>query len=342
MTFPPMKPLPIIITAVITVAGCLCFKTKADEPGNLYLHQADSFLAAMPENLQKHQAAAVRMAMAEKNGMLQQIRESRNTPPKLPNGVTITQISPNLTIFRSGPQPVSPPPQLIYLHGGGWAFGSINSCSVFCAALALNGITVMAVDYRLAPEHRFPTPLNDCISAVKTALGNLGKWQCNSISIGGDSAGGNLAISTALSFPENTFSTLVTFYPVTKAYTDNSYSWKQFSTGFGLDSELMEAFNQAYTDNPHNPLVSPAEASDTDLQKLPPTLIVAAERDILKDQGQAFATRLQKLGKEVEYSLIPGSVHLFITVDGQTAAFNHSVSIASRFITSHNPQATPQ
>ncbi len=84
MTFPPMKPLPIIITAVITVAGCLCFKTKADEPGNLYLHQADSFLAAMPENLQKHQAAAVRMAMAEKNGMLQQIRESRNTPPKLP------------------------------------------------------------------------------------------------------------------------------------------------------------------------------------------------------------------------------------------------------------------
>lgn len=200
----------------------------------------------------------------------------------------------------------------------------------------------MAVDYRLAPEHRFPTPLNDCISAVKTALGNLGKWQCNSISIGGDSAGGNLAISTALSFPENTFSTLVTFYPVTKAYTDNSYSWKQFSTGFGLDSELMEAFNQAYTDNPHNPLVSPAEASDTDLQKLPPTLIVAAERDILKDQGQAFATRLQKLGKEVEYSLIPGSVHLFITVDGQTAAFNHSVSIASRFITSHNPQATPQ
>ena len=282
-----MKPLPIIITAVITLAGCLCFKTKADEPGNLYLHQADSFLAAMPENLQKHQAAAVRMAMAEKNGMLQQIRESRNTPPTLPNGVTITQISPNLTIFRSGPQPVSPTPLLIYLHGGGWAFGSINSCSVFCAALALNGITVLAVDYRLAPEHRFPTPLNDCISAVKTALGNLGKWQCNSISIGGDSAGGNLAISTALSFPENTFSTLVNFYPVTKAYTDNSYSWKQFSTGFGLDSELMEAFNQAYTDNPHNPLVSPAEASDTDLQKLPPTLIVAAERDILKDQGHS-------------------------------------------------------
>lgn len=82
--------------------------------------------------------------------------------------------------------------------------------------MAERGIAVLAVDYRLAPEHPFPEGLKDCIDAVKFACENMAKWKCSSISVGGDSSGGNLAIATALSFPENTFSSLITFYPVTK------------------------------------------------------------------------------------------------------------------------------
>ena len=167
----------------------------------------------------------------------------------------------------------------------------------------------------------------------------MAEWKCSSISVGGDSSGGNLAIATAMSFPESTFNSLIIFYPVTKAYADGSSSWKQFGKGFGLDSELMDAFNDAYTSDPHNPLVSPAEASDSVLSKLPPTLLVAAERDILRCQGADFADRLAHLGVERKYVLIPGSVHLFITVAGQPTAFSRSVKESSGFISSHSGQA---
>ena len=131
------------------------------------------------------------------------------------------------------------------------------------------------------------------MAAVRFAIDRMAEWKCRGISIGGDSSGGNLAIATALSFPENTFSSLITFYPVTKAYADDSGSWKKYGVGFGL---------------------------------------VAAERDILRDQGLEFVNRLKNLGKEARYVLIPGSVHLFITVDGQPSAFNMSVEESAAFI----------
>ena len=244
----------------------------------------------------------------------------------------------NLTFFRSDRYDNDTIPLLVYFHGGGWVIGSVNSCSRYCAAMAEKGIAVLAVDYRLAPEHPFPEGLNDCIDAIKFAQSKMTEWKCDSISVGGDSSGGNLAIAVALSFPENTFNSLITFYPVTKAYADDSESWKQFGKGFGLDSELMNAFNDAYTSEPHHPLVSPAEAADSALAKLPPTLLVAAERDILRCQGAGFADRLTQLGVELKYVLIPGSVHLFITVAGQPTAFCRSVKESVEFISRHSDQ----
>ena len=90
--------------------------------------------------------------------------------------------------------------------------------------MAEKGIAVLAVDYRLAPEHPFPEGLNDCMDAIKFALDNMVEWKCSSISVGGDSSGGNLAIATAMSFPESTFNSLIIFYPDTKAYADGSNS----------------------------------------------------------------------------------------------------------------------
>ena len=223
-------------------------------------------------------------------------------------------------------------PLLVYLHGGGWTIGSINSCARYCAAMADNGVAVLAVDYRLAPEHPFPAGLNDCIDAVKTASDSLATWQCNSISLGGDSSGGNLAVAAALAGLPCRVAGLVLFYPVTEAYADNSESWIEYGEGYGLDAALMDAFNDAYTDDSRNPLVSPALASDSTLVSLPPLLLVAAERDILRSQGEKFAVRLEKLGVDVTHRLIPGSVHLFITVPGQPAAFDEAVRQSRVFL----------
>lgn len=326
-----------IITAFIIFNSFSAYSANTGHDEYSERNEADSFIARMPEKLQERQTEAIRKAMSGNNDMLLNVRNARNTAAKLPNGVYRTDISKSLTLFRSKRYDNNTTPLLVYFHGGGWVIGSINSCSRYCAAMAERGIAVLAVDYRLAPEHPFPEGLKDCIDAVKFACENMAKWKCSSISVGGDSSGGNLAIATALSFPKNTFSSLITFYPVTKAYADNSESWKLFGKGFGLDSELMNAFNEAYTTESHNPLVSPAEADD---HALPPTLLVAAERDILRCQGAEFAERLKNIGIEQKYILIPGSVHLFITVDGQPTAFKHSVNESSEFIFRHSGQAT--
>lgn len=301
--------------------------------------EADSFLVNMPDNLQEHQAEAIRKAIAGDGELLHDVRNARNLAAELPFGVYRTEIGNKLTLFRSERYDNVTIPLLVYFHGGGWVIGSVNSCSQYCGAMAEKGIAVLAVDYRLAPEHPFPEGLDDCMEAIEFARDKMTEWNCGSISVGGDSSGGNLAIAVALRFPEHTFNSLIAFYPVTKAYADDSDSWKQFGKGFGLDGELMSAFNDAYTADPHHPSVSPAEATDSALAKLPPTLLVAAERDILRCQGVGFADRLTRLGVEMKYVLIPGSVHLFITVAGQPTAFGRAVKESAGFIYRHSGQA---
>lgn len=327
----------LLIAALVAWCAGLLYSANTDCGKNPERIEADSFLANMPEKLQEHQTAAIRKAIAGDDDLLSNVRMTRNTAAELPSGVSRTDIGKNLVLFRSNRYDNDTIPLLIYFHGGGWVIGSINSCSQYCIAMAEKGIAVLAVDYRLAPEHPFPEGLNDCIDAIKFARDKMAEWKCSCISVGGDSSGGNLAIATALSFPENTFSSLITFYPVTKAYADNSESWKRFGRGYGLDSELMNAFNDAYnTADLHHPLVSPSEAADSLLTKLPPTLVVAAERDILRCQGADFADRLTRLGVELKYVLISGSVHLFITVAGQPTAFHRSVRESSAFISRHS------
>lgn len=318
-----------LIAAFTTCCGFFMCSAQNRPPTQT---EADAFLASMPDKLQERQAEAIRRAMSGDNSLLYSVRNARNAACELPHEVYRTDIGNRLTMFRSRHYDNDTIPLLVYFHGGGWVIGSINSCSEYCASMADRGIAVLAVDYRLAPEHPFPEGLYDCIDAAKLACDNLAQWKCSSVSLGGDSSGGNLAIATALSFPAHTFNSLITFYPVTKAYADNSESWRQFGEGYGLDSALMNVFNEAYTRDSHHPLVSPTEAADTVLTRLPPTLLVAADRDILRCQGADFAKRLQSLGVTVKYVLLPGSVHLFITVAGQPTALTLAVKESSRFI----------
>ena len=128
---------------------------------------------------------------------------------------------------------------------------------------------------------------------------------------------------------------LVLFYPVVRAESDDTGSWQQYGKGYGLDSALMDAFNKAYLCNgvsSDDYRVSPVYASDEQLTGLPPVLMIGAERDILTSQGQEFAARLHKLGVDIKHIILPGTVHLFITVAGQERAFNKSVELTVSFL----------
>lgn len=305
-------------------------------PDSIIRQQADSFLLTMPRKLQSRQARAVKKAISGNGTELAEVRTARDRFPAISAGVHVRELSPCLRLYEPDETEERQMPLLIYLHGGGWTFGSVNSCGRFCDALAATGkMKVLAVNYRLAPEHPYPCGYHDCIGAVEYAVARsreLGIDTCR-ISIGGDSSGGNLAIATALS-PEcrGSIESLVVFYPVTKAFDDRSASWKAFRRGYALDASLMKQFNRAYTSRIPSETwqIDVGLAPDSVLEHLPRTLLVAAGRDILRDQGEEFARRVPR--GRIQRIEFPGAVHLFITVPGQEAAFRSSVVLTARFL----------
>lgn len=299
--------------------------------------QADGFCRNIPAELAGIQTAAVNNAADGNLSDLLAVRATRNAPFTPTDDVCMTAVTENLRLYEPKNISERPMPLLIYLHGGGWAMGSLNSCARYCNAMAATGcVKVLAVDYSLAPENRYPAGLNDCIAAVRYAVEHAAELGADptAISIGGDSSGGNLAIATALSGEcAGIIASMVVFYPVTKAFADGSDSWRLYGKGYGLDSGLMDAFNRAYIgDIPATDEgVNVALASDSTLARLPRTLLVAAGRDILCDQGREFASRIPD-GKITRIEF-PGAVHLFITVPGQDEAFNAAVRLSAQFLT---------
>lgn len=355
-----------IVSLFVIGAALLSGSVHGKVPENLlptekektaFLDEADDFLDALPDGYQDRQGDAVLHALRGQTAELQNVRMSRNAASLSSDKVETEDLlgtgaarGIKMRLYRNKGKDGEKLPLLIYLHGGGWTFGSIHSCGSFCMRLAETGdVNVLAVDYRLAPENPYPSGLMDCVSAVEYAFAHAEEWGCSPqrISIGGDSSGGNLALATAMYMEDSELKdkirSLVLFYPVLKSYPDKSASWKRYSRGYGLDSRLMESFIEAYLNAPADggssvksdakeAMVSPAEASDEQISKLPPILIVGAERDILYDQGKEFAARLKGKGNDAEHITFPGAVHLFITVEGQPTAFNKSISITSAYL----------
>lgn len=297
--------------------------------------QADEFLRNMPPDLQRKQTEAILKAIEGDYRELMTVRNSRNAQPKYAENVKTRMLTETMRIYEPEDDGGRCLPVLLYLHGGGWTFGSINSCGRFCNVMAASGeMRVIALDYRLAPEHPYPAGLSDCIAAVEYIIGHSDDLHIdiNRITIGGDSSGGNLAVATALSRRcRDRIESLLLFYPVTKVYNDGSESWRLYGKGYGLDAEIMEVFNWAYTlqADAYSTTISVGLCSDAELKVLPRTLIIAAERDILRDQGKELAERMGDKATRIEYE---GAVHLFITVPGQDAAFEKAVGDAIIFM----------
>lgn len=346
-----MKPSHTLCSLTMFLATLPSAGQVATETDSLAMRrEADAFLARMPEGLQRRQCDAVRAATAGQRDALLDIRRSRDVPSAGTTGVSIKDIRLRrpggrdlpMRLYTPADRPAGTPlPLLVYFHGGGWTFGSLNSCARFCYAVAATGqAAVLAVDYALAPEHPYPEGLLDCMAAIDYAAAHSDRLGTapGLISAGGDSSGGNLAVAAAMRLHAEgraALRSLVLFYPVVSAWADGSASWQDYAYGFGLDAPLMEAFNEAYLSGgatARNPFVSPSLAPDSVLRSLPPLLMMAAERDILAAQGERFAARLSAAGCKATRTVLPGTVHLFITVGGQERAFRKSVALTAGFL----------
>ena len=207
---------------------------------------------------------------------------------------------------------------LVYLHGGGWVIGDLDSHDNVCRALANgSGHAVLSIEYRLAPEHPFPAALEDALNATRWAFATAASLGCrpDRLAIGGDSAGGNLAAVVAQLAPVPLVYQLLV-YPVTDC-TRRHASYDENATGYFLTKDGMGWFIGHYLSggkgSPTDPRVSPHFAADHVVAATPPALVITAEFDPLRDEGDAYAARLAALGVPTSHVQFGGMFHGFFS-----------------------------
>ncbi|MTK11523.1 MAG: alpha/beta hydrolase [Clostridiaceae bacterium] len=213
-------------------------------------------------------------------------------------------------------------PIIVYLHGGFWIAGNLDTIDNVCRKLSKNTkAIVVSVDYRLAPENPFPAGVNDAYNVIQWVYKNAGSinGDAKHIAVAGDSAGGNIAAAVSQMVrdkngPHITCQVLV--YPSTNIFELNSKSWSQSSNDFNISREDMEKYISLYIpkkEDRKNPYASPLLAKD--FNGLPHTLIIIAEIDPLRDEGEAYAEKLKQTGDEVVVAMYKGTTHGFLTMD---------------------------
>jgi acetyl esterase len=220
------------------------------------------------------------------------------------------------------PRTDRPLPVLVYFHGGGWVWGSVDTHDCAARSLAAAGeVAAVSVDYALSPEARFPQALEECAAVVRHVAEHGTAWGLDPscILLGGDSAGGNLALATALLLRDTggpKLAGIVACYPVCDSRFDTP-SYQEFGIGHVLTREKMAFYWSAYV--PHeadrtHPLAAVLRA---DMTGLPPVLVLLAELDVLRSEGEALVTKLRQAALPVEMEIYPGVLHgFFRATDG--------------------------
>ena len=218
------------------------------------------------------------------------------------------------------PTDAANPPVLIYLHGGGWVMGSLQTHHRAMRYLALaSGAVVVAVDYALSPEARFPVALEQSLAVIDHVRNDGADWGLDParVALGGDSAGANLAAAAALRLRDSgarDLAALLLFYGVFDCDFETA-SYRQFADGrYGLSREMMEIFFDHYV-GPDGARDDPGVAVlANDLAGLPPTHVYAAELDVLREDSVRFESKLRAAGVPGDFKIYPGMVHAFINL----------------------------
>ncbi len=235
------------------------------------------------------------------------------------------------------PRTDRPLPVVVYFHGGGWVWGSVDTHDSAARSLAAAGeVAVVSVDYALSPEAKFPQALEECAAVMRHVAREGTTWGLDPtcILLGGDSAGGNLALATALLLRDSggpKISGIVTAYPVCDSRFDTP-SYQEFATGHVLTREKMAFYWSVYL--PHDadrshPLAAPLRA---DLTGLPPVLIQLAELDVLRSEGEALAARLREAAVPVELEIYQGVLHGFLRATDGVQKARDAVTTAGAWI----------
>lgn len=203
-------------------------------------------------------------------------------------------------------------PVLVFFHGGGWVIGDLDTHDPYCAEAARQlDMPVIAVDYRLAPEHPFPAAPEDCEAAARWVADNIA---CTGLVLSGESAGGNLTIVTALSLRDKPASKpVIAIHPIYPAVTthDDWQSYRDFGEDHLLTKGGMTWFGNHYAADPADYRASPL---DFPADGLPPTLLVTASLDPLRDQGRAYAAKLVEAGVATTFREASGNIHGYINL----------------------------
>jgi acetyl esterase len=224
---------------------------------------------------------------------------------------------PDIPVRIYTPTGLGPFPVLVWFHGGGWVVGDLDTADPTARHLAVGAdCVVVSVDYRLAPETKFPGAADDCYAATLWAARNAAQINGDPtrIAVGGDSAGGNLAAAVALMARDRSALSLafqLLVYPVT-ACDFNTTSYRQNAEGYLLTRDGMQWYWNHYLNHPSeasNPYAAPLGAQD--FTGLPPALVITAEMDPLCDEGAAYAQRLQDAGVPTQYRRYDGMIHGF-------------------------------
>jgi acetyl esterase len=224
-------------------------------------------------------------------------------------------------------------PVLVFFHGGGWVIGDLDTHDTLCRQLTAGaGISVVAVDYRLAPEHKFPAAADDAWSATTWIVAHAGELgvDASKIAVGGDSAGGNLAAVVALQARDAgrpNIALQVLLYPVTDVGAETQ-SYQDLADGYMLTREGMRWFIAHYLGKPQEAedwRVSPIRARS--FAGVAPALIVTAGYDPLRDEGDAYAQKLRAAGVTVDHVTFGGMIHGFVPMGKLIETGNRAVTL---------------
>jgi len=229
------------------------------------------------------------------------------------------------------PSPATDLPLVVYFHGGGFVICDIDIYDDLCRELAnCSGCAVASIDYRLAPEVRFPGALADCYAALAYFAENAKRWQIDAarLAVAGDSAGGNLATATALLARERKGPALryqVLLYPALDPACDST-SMQALGEGYLLSRDSMKWFWNCYLaskEDATKPLAAPLRA---DVRALPPATVITAEFDPLRDEGEAYADQLRAAGVAVIARRYLGMIHGFASLPYVTPVANRALA----------------